>query len=77
MKAYSVVYIKDMEEYSRDTYTPGVTVKEIVEELTYEFNRYYIQCDYITIFDINDEEAETIYYEVVNCGDRYMLVELV
>lgn len=35
MKAYTVVYIKGTEEYARDTYIPGATVKEIVEELMY------------------------------------------
>ena len=49
MNAYTVVYFKDMEECGCDTYKPGVTVKEIVEELTYEINRYHKHFDYMTI----------------------------
>ena len=45
-----VDYVKDTEECGRDIYKPGATVKEIVEELTYEINRYHKHFDYITIF---------------------------
>lgn len=75
MKAYTVVYIKGTEEYARDTYIPGVTVKEIVEDLTYEINRYHKHCDYITIFDINDV-ADISYFKVVNVDGKYKLIEL-
>ena len=77
MKAYSVVYIKDMEEYAYDNFIEGATISDIVKELTYNANRYGVDYDEIAIFNSDDDEAETIYYEVVNCGDRYMLVELV
>lgn len=76
MKEYTVVYIKDYEEYSRDTYKPGATIYEIVKELTYEINRYGKDCDYITIFDAYNEE-DIYYYKVVNLGDRYILLEIV
>lgn len=76
MKEYTVVYIKDMEEYSRDTYIPGVTVKEIVEELTYELNRYGKECEYITIFDANNKK-DIVYFKVVNIHGHYKLDELV
>ena len=33
--------------------------------------------DEIAIFDPYDDEAATVYYEVVNLGNRYELVELV
>lgn len=75
MKAYTVLYIKDMEECARDTYKRGVTVKEIVEEITYMFNRYYKYCDYIIIFDANDVEVIS-YFKVVTVDGKYKLVEL-
>lgn len=72
---YTVVYIKDMEEYARDTYMPGVTVKEIVEELTYEINRYHKHCEYITIFE--SENVEVIFYfKVVPVDGMYKLIEI-
>ena len=73
--SYTVVYIKGTEEYSRETYIPGATVKEIVEELTYEINRYYKQCDYITIFDANNVE-DISYFKVVTVDGKYKLIEL-
>ena len=76
MRAYTVVYIKGTEECARDTYTSGVTVKEIVEELMYNINRYHKHCDYITIFDMNDE-ADISYFKVVNVDGKYILIELV
>lgn len=50
MNGYTVVYFKDTEECGRETYMPGVTVKEIVEELTYKINCYHKHFGYITIF---------------------------
>lgn len=76
MKSYTVAYINDMEEYARDTYIPGATIADIVEELTYEFNRYGKDCDYITIFDMNDEE-DISYFKVVPVDCNYKLIELV
>lgn len=73
MKEYTVAYIKGTEEYARDTYKPGATNDEIVKELTYELNRYGKDCDYITIFDGNNEEDIT-YYKVVNIDGKYELV---
>lgn len=65
MKEYTVAYIKNGEEYAYDTYTPGTDISEIVNELIYRVNRYGADYDEIAIFDVNDEEAFTFYYEVV------------
>ena len=75
MKEYTVVYIKNDEEYARDTYKPGATIDEIVKELTYELNRYGKECEYITIFDGNNEE-DIVYFKVINTQGHYVLVEL-
>lgn len=75
MKEYRVAYIKDTEEYARITYMSGATVKEIVEELTNEINSYYKQCDYITIFDVNNEE-DISYFKVVTVDGKYKLMEM-
>ena len=72
MKEYIVDYIKNGEEHGRDYYTPGTTISEIVDELTYELNRYGKDCDYITIFDDNDEE-DILYFKVVNINGHYVL----
>ena len=77
MKAYTVEYIKDGEAYAYDTYMPGTFISEIVGELNYQMNRYGVDYDEIAIFDSNDDEAETIYYEVVNINGHYKLVEMV
>ena len=71
MKEYTVVYIVGTEEYARDTYKPGTAIKEIVKELS----RYCKDCDYITIFDANDEE-DILYFKVLNIHGHYVLVEL-
>ena len=55
----------------------GSTISDIVVELTYYFNRCDMDYDEIAIFDPYDDEAATVYYEVVNLGNRYELVELV
>lgn len=73
MKGYTAVYLKDTEECGRDTYNPGVTVKEIVEELTHEINRYHKHFDYITIFD----EEYIYYFKDVNDKGKYKIIELV
>ena len=75
MKEYTVVYIKNDEECGRDYYTPGTTIFEIVDELIYELNRYGKDCEYITIFDDNNEE-DILYFKVVNINGHYELVEL-
>ena len=73
---YTVVYIKGTEEYARDTYMSGATISDIVKELRYEINRYGKDCDYITIFDANNEE-DIVYFKVVNIHGHYVLVKLV
>lgn len=73
MYGYMAVYFKDMEECGRDTYMPGVTVKEILEDLTYEINRYHKHYDYITIFN----EEYISYFKVVNVEGKYKIIELV
>lgn len=73
MKGYTVVYLKDTEECGRETYMPGVTVKEIVEELTHEINCYHKHYDYITIFS----EEYISYFKVVNDEGKYKIIELV
>ena len=57
MKQYTVVYIKNGEEHGRDYRIPGTTIKEIVEELIYDFNRYGADCDEILIYETGSEEA--------------------
>ena len=74
MKEYTVAYIKDGEEYAYDYYKPGAAIKEIVDVLTYEINRYGKDCDEVSIFDTYDEEAFTFYYEVVNNYGHYELI---
>lgn len=76
MKSYTVVYIKGTEEYAYDNFIDGATISDIVEELTYIANRYGVDYDEIVIFK-SDDEAATIYYEVVNINGHYKLVELV
>lgn len=76
MRAYTVAYIKGTEEYAYDNFIEGATISDIVKELTYNANRYGVDYDEIAIFDSDDDEAETIYYKVVNCGDRYILLEI-
>lgn len=70
---YTAVYFKDTEECGRDTYMSGVTVKEIVEELTYEINSCHKHLDYITIFN----EEYISYFKVVNDEGKYKIIELV
>lgn len=74
MKEYTVVYIKNDEECGRDYYKPGTTISEIVDELIYDLNRYGKDCDYITIFDDNDEE-DILYFKVVNINGNYVLLK--
>lgn len=62
-----------VEEYGRETYMPGVTVKEIAEELTHEINCYHKHYDYITIFS----EEYISYFKVVNDEGKYKIIELV
>ena len=77
MKEYTVAYIKDNEEYAYDTYICGTTIEEIVNELTYNMNRYGGDYEEIAIFDVNDiEEANVYFYKVVNIDGHYELVEL-
>ena len=77
MNAYTVAYIKDGEEYAYDTYMVGSTIEGIVEDLTYCINRYGTDYDEIAIYELPDDGAATIYYEVVNIHGYYELVELV
>ena len=77
MKAYIVEYIKDGEAYAYDNYIDGSTIEGIVEDLTYCINRYGTDYDEIAIYELTDDEAATIYYEVVNINGHYKLVELV
>ena len=75
--SYTVAYIKNSEEYANDNFIEGATISDIVEELTYDANRHGVDYDEIAIFDSDDDEAATVYYEVVNLGDRYILLEMV
>ena len=76
--SYSVEYIKNSEESAYDNFIEGATISHIVEELTYNANRYGVDYDEIAIFDTDDDEAATIYYEVVKTDDgHYKLVEMV
>ena len=77
MKEYTVVYLQGTEEYARDNFIDGTTISDIVEELTYEINRYGVDYDEIAIFNSYDDEAATIYYEVVNIYGHYILAEMV
>lgn len=73
MKEYTVAYIKNGEEYGdRDIYIACTTISEIVDEVIYELNLYGEDCEYITIFDANDEE-DIAYYKVVNIDGKYQL----
>ena len=74
MKEYTAVYIKNCEECGRDYYTAGATISGIVDEIIDELNRHDIDCDYITIFDVNDEE-DIHYFKVVNINGYYVLSE--
>ena len=76
MKEYTVAYTKDGEEYAYDYYPGDTPINEIIEELTYELNRFGKEYDEVAIFDTHDEEAFTFYYEVVNNYGHYELVEL-
>lgn len=75
MKEYTVVYIKNCEECGRDYYTAGATISEIVDEVTDKLNRYDIDCEYITIFDANNEE-DIVYFKVFNAAGKYELVKV-
>ena len=75
MKEYTVVYIKDFKEYSRHVYSPGTTIKDIVDKLNYCMNRYGVDYDYVTIFDANNEE-DIVYFKVLNVDGKYELVEV-
>lgn len=77
MMKYSVEYIKNSEAYAYDNFIEDATISDIIEELTHNANRYGVDYDEIAIFDTDDDEAATVYYEVVNLGERYMLVEMV
>lgn len=74
MKEYAAVYIKNCEECGRDYYIVGATISEIVHELVNKLNRYDIDCEYITIFDVNDEE-DIHYFKVLNICGYYVLSE--
>lgn len=88
--SYSVAYIKNSEEFAHDNFIDGATIEfaydnfidgatisDIVEELTYNANRYGVDYDEIAIFDSDDAEVATVYYSVVNDDGNYKLVELV
>ena len=74
MKEYTVVYIKDLEDYDYDAYKPGITIKEIIEGITCQMNRYGVDVDFdeIAIFEMYGED-ETLYYKVVNIDGKYQL----
>ena len=74
MSEYTVAYIKNGEEYAYDTYMPCATIEDIVDEITYEINRYGKDFDEIAIFYIYDDEP-AVYYEVVTKDGKYELVE--
>lgn len=56
MEKYTVVIIKDFEDYAYDSYKQGTTINEIVDDLTY--------FDEIVILDVNDDEP-SIYCDIV------------
>lgn len=76
MKEYIVAYIKNVNEYAYDYaydyYKPGVTLSEILKELTYIINRYGVDYDEIAIFEMDSDEP-TVYYEVVEIDGKYVL----
>lgn len=74
MKEYTVIYIKDLEDYDYYTYKPGTTIKEIIEGITYQMNRYGVDVDFdeIAIFEMYGED-EALYYKVVNIDGKYQL----
>ena len=74
---YTVEYIKNGEAYAYDNFIEGATISDIVKALTYYTNRYGVDYDEIAIFDSDDDEAATVYYEVVNLGERYIFLEMV
>lgn len=76
MKVYTVILIKDLEDYAYDRYKPGATINEIVDDLTYQINRYGADFDEIAILDVNDDDP-AIYYDVVSKDGKYELVESV
>ena len=76
MTHYTVAYIKNGEQYAYDTYKEGTTITEIVDELKYEMNRYGVNYDEISIFEVdNDNPAHG--YQVVKIDGNYELEELV
>lgn len=72
MKEYTVAYIKSGNDYAYDTYIAGTTISEILDELTYNMNRYGADYDEIAIFDVNGED-ETLYFDVVKIDGKYHL----
>lgn len=73
--SYTVAYIKNTEDYAYDNFIEGVTISDIVEGLTYNANRYGADYDEIAIYDLDDEEATTVYYQLVKIDDgHYKLV---
>lgn len=72
MKEYTVAYIRNGQDYGHRTFIAGITISEILEEVTYELNRYGKDFDEIALFDLNDEE-EALYYKVVNIDGKYKL----
>jgi hypothetical protein len=72
MKQYTVAYIKNGEEYAYDNYMVGATISEILEVLTWEFNRYGVDYDEIAICEMDSDEP-TVYYEVVEIDGKYQL----
>lgn len=75
--SYTVEYIKNGEAYAYDNFIEGATISDIIEELTHNANHYGVDYDEIAIFDSDDEEAATTYFEVVSLSHRYMLLEMV
>ena len=78
MKEYTVAYIKNGEEYAYSYYSGDTPLDVIIEDLTYEINRFGKEYDEVAIFDTYNEELPTVYYEVVETGNidgRYKLVE--
>ena len=74
MKVYTVAYIKNGEEYAYETFEPGDTIIEVVEEILYKFNRYGTDYEAVCIFDMyNDSPFH--YYEVVISDGNHELVE--
>ena len=72
MKEYTVAYIKDTEEYAYETFCPGDTITEIVEEILYKMNRYGTDYNAVVIFE-NYADTTEHYYEIVNIDGNYQL----